>query len=84
MKKKRTKKRLTDELSVRRFLIKMKLPLFLLMILFLSVNTIAFSQTAKISVNFTETPLSEVFAENRLKWFSCTTISWLNLKEKFL
>ena len=34
MKKKRTKKRLTDELSVRRFLIKMKLPLFLLMILF--------------------------------------------------
>ena len=36
MKKKRTKKRLTDELSVRRFLIKMKLPLFLLMILFLS------------------------------------------------
>ena len=63
MKKKRTKKRLTDELSVRRFLIKMKLPLFLLMILFLSVNTVAFSQTAKISVNFTETPLSEVFAE---------------------
>ncbi|WP_279109084.1 SusC/RagA family TonB-linked outer membrane protein [Butyricimonas virosa] len=63
MKKKRTKKRLTDELNVRRFLIKMKLPLFLLMILFLSVNTVAFSQTAKISVNFTETPLSEVFAE---------------------
>lgn len=28
MKKKRTKKRLTDELSVRKFLIKMKLPLF--------------------------------------------------------
>lgn len=86
MKKKRTKKRLTDELSVRRFLIKMKLPLFLLMILFLSVNTVAFSQTAKISVNFTETPLSEVLQnwENRLKWFSCTTISWLNIKEKFL
>ena len=63
MKKKRTKKRLTDELSVRRFLIKMKLPLFLLMILFLSVNRDAFSQTAKISVNFTETSLSEVFAE---------------------
>ena len=34
-----------------------------MMILFLSVNTVAFSQTAKISVNFTETPLSEVFAE---------------------
>ena len=66
MKKKRTKKRLTDELSVRRFLIKMKLPLFLLMILFLSVNTIAFSQTAKISVNFTETPLSEVFVPPEL------------------
>ena len=49
MKKKRTKKRLTDELSVRKFLIKMKLPLFLLMILFLSVNRVAFSQTAKIS-----------------------------------
>lgn len=32
------------------------------MILFLSVNGVAFSQTAKISVNFTETPLSEVFA----------------------
>lgn len=80
MKKKRTKKRLTDELSVRRFLIKMKLPLFLLMILFLSVNTVAFSQTAKISVNFTETPLSEVFAElgKQVKWFSCTTINWLN------
>ena len=32
-------------------------------ILRLSVNTVAFSQTAKISVNFTGTPLSEVFAE---------------------
>lgn len=61
MKKKRTKKRLTDELSVRKFLIKMKLPLFLLMILFLSVNGVAFSQTAKISVNFTETPLFRSF-----------------------
>ena len=30
---------------------------------YLSVNTVAFSRTAKISVNFTETPLSEVFAE---------------------
>ena len=33
------------------------------LILRLSVNTVAFSRTAKISVNFTETPLSEVFAE---------------------
>ena len=33
------------------------------LILRLSVNTVAFSQTAKISVNFTGTPLSEVFAE---------------------
>ena len=33
------------------------------LILRLSVNTVAFSQTAKSSVNFTGTPLSEVFAE---------------------
>ena len=33
------------------------------LILRLSVNIVAFSQTAKISVNFTETSLSEVFAE---------------------
>ena len=83
MKKKRTKKRLTDELNVRRFLIKMKLPLFLLMILFLSVNTVAFSQTAIISRKLHFQKFLQNW-ENRLKWFSCTTINWLNLKEKFL
>lgn len=63
MKKKRIRKRLTDEFIFRNVLMKMKHSLFWLMVLFLSVPATAFSQTVKVSVNFTEAPLSEVFAE---------------------
>ena len=63
MEKKRRKKRLRDELTFRKVLIKMKRSLFLLMVSLLSVHSVAFSQTTKVSVNLTDTPLSEIFAE---------------------
>lgn len=59
MKKKRTKKRLKDELIFRKVLIPWKLFFFLPVFFLLSVQV--YSQTVKVSVNFTETPLAEIF-----------------------
>ena len=50
-------------MTFRKVLIKMKRSLFLLMVSLLSVHSVAFSQTTKVSVNLTDTPLSEIFAE---------------------
>lgn len=59
MKKKRTKKRLRDELIFRKVLMPWQLFFFLPVFFLLAVPV--YSQTVKVSVNFTETPLAEIF-----------------------